>query len=159
MAKVRLRLEHHHVLYGEYDLLLATRAVTLTLGSATVRDIVRLDREHYLAQPKYTWPEPPEGRRDTKHAVSGPDSLHLQAHVPGEQNYRYPDRPVRYNTTMRLRFWYLIAAGTEGECMVKVRQHKETPISWRQLGSGELRADLEDGRTLDEGRADHPDRV
>ena len=37
---------------------------------------------------------------------------------------------------MRLRFWYLIAAGTEGECKVKVGQYKETPVSWRQLGSG-----------------------
>ena len=37
---------------------------------------------------------------------------------------------------MRLRFWYLIAAGTEGECKVKVGQYKETPISWRQLNNG-----------------------
>ena len=50
--------------------------------------------------------------------------------------YRYPERPVRYNTKMRLRFWYLIATGTEGECKVKVGQYKETPISWRQLNSG-----------------------
>ena len=55
-----------------------------------------LDREQYLAQPKATWPAPPEDRRDTRHFVSAPDSLHLEAHVPGNQYYRFPERPVRY---------------------------------------------------------------
>jgi len=135
-VRVRLRLEHQHILYGDYDPLLAVRAVELTLGLATVRDVVPLDREQYLAQPKFTWPEPPEDRRDTRHAVSGPDSLHLEADVPGHQYYRYPERPVRYNTKMRLRFWYLIAAGTEGECRVRVSQFKDTPTSWRPLHAG-----------------------
>ena len=117
---VRLCLEHQHILYGDYDPLLSVRAVTLTLGSSSVRDVVPMDREQYLAQPKFVWNEPPEERRDTRHAVTGPDSLHLEAHVPGHQYYRYPERPVRYSTKMRLRFWYLIAAGTEGECRVRV---------------------------------------
>jgi len=136
--RVRLRLEHQHILYGDYDPLLAVRAVELTLGSAAVRDLVPLDREQYLAQPKFTWPEPPEDRRDTRHAVSGPDSLHLEADIPGHQSYRYPERPVRYNTKMRLRFWYLIAAGTEGQCCVRVAQYKETPTSWRMLHAGDF---------------------
>ena len=54
-----------------------------------------LDREHYIAQAKATWPEPPEDRRDTRHFISGPDSLHLEAHINGNQYYRFPDRPVR----------------------------------------------------------------
>ena len=116
---------------GDPDPPLAVRTVELTIGGAAVRDIVSLDREQYLAQPKFAWPEPPEERRDTQHAVSGPDSLHLEAHVPGHQYYRYPERPVRYSTKMRLRFWYLIAAGTEGECGVRVIQYKDTPTSWR----------------------------
>ncbi len=65
--------------------------------------------------------------------LSGPDSLHLESHVPGHHYYRYPDRPVRYGTPMRLRFSYLIAAGTEGECGVRVAQYKDTPTSWRML--------------------------
>ena len=86
------------------------------------------DREQYLAQPRFTWSEPPEDRRDTRHAVSGPDSLHLEAHVPGHQYYRYAERPVRYGTQMRLRFWYLIAAGTRGRLQGKGSvQCKETP--------------------------------
>ena len=136
IVRVRLRLEHQHILYGEYDPLLAMRAVMFSLGSASVSDVIPLDREQYLAQPRFTWPEPPEERRDTRHAVSGPDSLHLEAHVPGHQYYRYHERPVRYNTRMRFRFWYLIAAGTEGDCKVRVAQCKETPVSWRMLNSG-----------------------
>jgi hypothetical protein len=135
---IRLRLEHQHILYGEYDPLLAIRAVEFTLGSAVIRDVVPLNREQYLAQPKFTWPEPPADRRDTRHAISGPDSLHLEADIPGHQYYRYPERPVRYNTTMRLRFWYLIAAGTEGECRVRIAQFKDTPTSWRPLHAGDF---------------------
>ena len=37
---------------------------------------------------------------------------------------------------MRLRFWYLIAAGTEGDCKVGVAQCKDTPLSYRRLSSG-----------------------
>jgi hypothetical protein len=133
MVQVRLRLEHHHVIFGDYDPLLGVRTVEITLAGASVRDVVALDREQYLAQPRFTWPEPPEERRDTRHSVSGPDSLHLEAHVPGHHYYRYPDRPVRYGTPMRLRFWYLIAAGTEGECRYRVAQYKDTPTSWRML--------------------------
>ena len=138
VVRARLRLEHLHILYGEYDVLLAVRAVTLSLGSAPIQDIVPLDHEHYLAQPRFTWSEPPEERRDTRHSISGPDSLHLEAHVPGHQYYRYPERPVRYGTKMRLQFWYLIAAGTEGDCKVKVGQFKETPITWRSLAAAAL---------------------
>src|SRR5271157_4279729 len=82
VVHLRLRLEHQHVLYGDYDPLLGVRTVALTLGSSSLRDQVALDREHYLAQPKYSWPEPPDDRRDTRHFVSSPDSLHLEAHIP-----------------------------------------------------------------------------
>jgi hypothetical protein len=133
---VRIRLEHQHVVYGAYDPLLGSRAVAMTLFGTTVRDLIPLDCERYLAPPKFTWPEPPEEHRDTRYAVTGPDSLHLEAHVPGHHSYRYPDRRVRYGTKMRLRFWYLIAAGTEGECCVRIVQYKDTPTSWRILQSG-----------------------
>jgi hypothetical protein len=143
IARVRLRIEHQHVLYGDYDPLLGVQDVELRLGSATLRDRVPLDREHYLAQPKFVWPEPPEERRDTHHFVSAPDSLHLEAHIPGHQYYRYPERPVRYGSKMRLRFWYLIAAGTEGECRIRLAQYKDTPTSWRVLSGGGFEQDLE----------------
>ncbi len=143
LVHLRLRLEHQHVLYGDYDPLLGVRAVRLTLGASSLRDQVALDCEHYLAQPRYSWPEPPDDRRDTRYFVSPPDSLHLEAHVPGHQYYRYPERPVRYGTKMRLRFWYLIAAGTEGECRARLAQYKDTPTSWRVLSESGFEQVLE----------------
>ena len=86
--------------------------------------------------PKAGWPAPPEDRRDTRLFVSGPDSLHLEAHIPGNQYYRFPERPVRYGTKMRLRFWYLIASGTEGECRARIAQYKDTPTAWKVLSDG-----------------------
>jgi hypothetical protein len=117
--------------------------VTIFLESSQQEDEVPLDREHYVAQPKFAWPEPPEERRDTHQFVSAPDSLHLEAHVPGHQYYRYPERPVRYGTKMRLRFWYLIAAGTEGECRARLAQYKDTPTSWRVLSDSGFEIALE----------------
>lgn len=130
---VRLRIDHQHTLYGEYDPLLGTRAVQLSLGSFIVQDVVALDREQYLAQPKYFWPNPPDDRRDTRYFISEPDSLHLEADVYGHRAYRYQELPVRYDTRIKLQFWYLIASGTEGECCVRVGQNKDTPHAWRQL--------------------------
>ena len=71
IVRARLRLEHQHILYGDYDVLLAVRVVSLSLGSVPVRDVVPLDHEQYLAQPRFSWTEPPEDRRDTRHSVSG----------------------------------------------------------------------------------------
>ena len=130
---LRLRIDHDHVLYGDYDPLLGVRTIELAFGALVVRDLVPLDREHYLAQPKYSWPELPVERRDTHHFVSPPDSLHLEADVQGHQSYHYQERPVRYNTKMRLRFWYLIAVGTEGEARFRVAQNHDTPFLWRPL--------------------------
>ncbi len=142
IVHVRLRLEHQHTLYGDYDPLLSMSAVEVKLGPVSVQDVVPLNCEQYLAQPRFAWPEPPVERRDTRHFVSPPDSLHIEAHIPGHQCYRYPERPVRYTTKMRLRFWYLIAAGTEGECRLGFAQYKDTPTSWRKLNSGSFEQTL-----------------
>jgi hypothetical protein len=135
-VRVRLKLDHVHFLYGDYDPLLGVRTLELHLGAATLHDDIPLDREQYLAQSKAIWPDPPEDRRDPNHFVSGPDSLHLEAHVPGNQYYRYPERPVRYGTKMRLSYWYYIAPGTEGDCRARVAQYKDTPTAWKVLSDG-----------------------
>ncbi len=136
---VRLRLEHQHALYGDYNPLLGLRTVELRLGSATFRDVAPLDREHHLALPKVTLAAPHPDRLDTTQFISGPDSLHLYAHpLGGSPSYRFPEVPVRYSTPMRLRFWYLIAPGTEGDCRVRVQQSKDIPATWRMLIDGEL---------------------
>ncbi len=133
---VRLRLEHQHVVYGDYDPLLGRRQVALKLGNHGLSDELLFDREQFLAQAKSTWPEPPLDRRDPRFFITGPDSLHLEAHIPGNGYYRFPERPVRYGTRMRLRYWYLIAPGTEGECRARIAQYKETPTTWKVLSDG-----------------------
>lgn len=140
---VRLRLEHQHVLYGNYDPLLGVQTINLKLGSRVLKDRVPLDREYYLAQPRCAWPKPPSDRCDTHHFVSAPDSLHLEAHVPGHQSYRYSDTPVRYGAKLRLCFWYLIAVGTEGECRVQLDQYKDTPTTWHPLMNSHFEKNLD----------------
>ena len=92
--------------------------------------------EQYLAQPRQTGPSPPRTAAIPPISSPAPDSLHLEAHVPGNQYYRFPERPVRYGTRMRLRYWYLIAAGTEGECRARIAQYKDTPTAWKVLTDG-----------------------
>ncbi len=141
--RVRLRLEHRHVVYGDYDLLLGTRTLELWLGTALIRDVLPLDREQVLARPAPVALEPPDDRRDGRYYTSAPDSLHLEAHVPGNQSLRFPEIPVRYGTRMRLRFRYLVAAGTEGACLARVAQYKDTPTAWKSLSAGRIEEPLE----------------
>ena len=136
LVRVRIRLEHQHTLHGDYDPLLGQRDVELRLASFAFRDVLPLDREQYRAMPKATWPEPPDDRKDARHFVTGPDSLHLDADLPGANYYRFPERKVRYGTRMRLRFWYRVAPGTEGELHARVAQYRESPESWKVLSDG-----------------------
>ena len=136
LLRVRLRLEHQHCLYGDYDPLLGRRELELKLGADIVRDLLPLDREQYLAQPRDTWPEPAEDHKDTRHFMSAPDSLLLEAGVPGNQYFRLPERKVRYSTRVRLKFWYMIAPGSEGEFKARVAQYRESPNAWKVLSDG-----------------------
>ncbi len=43
---------------------------------------------------------------------------------------------------MRLRFWYLVACGTEGECRARVAQYKDTPTAWKVLTDGAFEENL-----------------
>ena len=136
LLRVRIRFEHEHTLHGDYDPLLGRRDLELRLAATTFRDALPLDREQYRAQPKSTWPEPPDDRKDARHFVTGPDSLHLDADLPGANYYRFPERKIRYGTRMRLRFWYRIAPGTEGELHARIAQYRESPESWKVLSDG-----------------------
>ncbi len=136
LLRVRIRLEHQHCLYGDYDPLLGRRDLELRLGSETIRDALPLDREQYFALPRDTWPEPPEDHKDNRRFMSAPDSLLLEAGIPGNQYYRFPERKVRYSSRMRLKFWYWIAPGTEGEFKARIAQYRESPNAWKVLSDG-----------------------
>jgi hypothetical protein len=136
LLRVRIRLEHQHCLYGDYDPLLGRRDLELRLGAETIRDVLPLDREQYLAQPKDNWPEPAEDHKDNRHFMSAPDSLLLEAGVPGNQYFRFPERKVRYSSRMKLKFWYWIAPGTEGEFKARIAQYRESPNAWKVLSDG-----------------------
>ncbi len=131
----RFELKHNHVVFGDYELLLGTYAFVMegeglayenTFHQKTARDV----------QPRVSWPEPPCDRLDARFFITGPNSLHLEAHIPGNGHYRFPERPVRYGTRMRLRYWYMIAPGSEGECRARIAQYKETPTTWKVLSDG-----------------------
>jgi len=135
-VRVRLRLEHQHVVYGPYDPLLGLRTVHLRLGSASLCDALPLDQEQQVTLPRPPRFEVPEEHRDTQYYCSGPDSLHVAAHLPGNAYFRFAEIPVRYDTKMRLRFSYLVAAGTEGTCRARITQFKDSPVAWRVLTDG-----------------------
>ncbi len=133
---VQLKLEHLHEIYGEYDPLLGIRQLNLHLGSSVLRDTLPMDREQYLAQAKCRWKDPPTDRIDMRWSHSGKGSLFLDAAVPGCHFYRFGERPVRYATKMRLRFWYFVARGTEGDCVFRIGQYQNVPSQWRVLREG-----------------------
>lgn len=140
--RVRLRLEHDHFLYGPYDALLGPRSIELNLAANRLRDNVPLDRDSKLPRGEASaWPapgDPPADRMDSRVFVSPPESLHLEAHIPGNQSYRFKECPVKYGTRMRLRYWYLIAPGTEGEGKSRIVQYKDAPTAWKILSDGDV---------------------
>lgn len=71
----RIRLEHDHAIFGDYDPLLGLRTLELQLGPVSMRDSLPLDREQYLAQGKGNWSEPPPERRDARMFISRPDRI------------------------------------------------------------------------------------
>jgi hypothetical protein len=77
--------------------------------------------------------------RDNRVFLSAPDSLHLDANIPGHQSYGFPDyRRARGGSRMRLSFWYLVAPGTDGECQARVKQFCDLPARWKTLSDGEV---------------------
>jgi hypothetical protein len=135
---VRLRLEHQHFLTGPFDPLLGIREFTLRVGPATFRDELPLDHQHCEVFPTTTWGALPADRLDPRLFVSPPDSLYLAAHRPGHHGYDFPERPVRYDTPMRLSFWYLIAPGSSAKCSAEIKQYRDAPRSYRVLSQGRI---------------------
>ena len=137
-------MEHQHPLYGPFEALLGNRGLTLTLADATLTDILPMSRQRSVPLTETAWPpRPPSEFLDDEIFLSAPESLHLAAHVPGKQSYRFPDfRGVRYGSRVRLTFWYLVAPGTEGQCQFRLTQYRDLPNSWKTLHDGEVQETL-----------------
>lgn len=142
LLRVRLRLEHRHDLFGAYDPLLGTRELELRVGPMTFHDQAALDRIQGIPAVEENWSFIPVDRRDDRVFVSPPDCLHLEAHVPGNQSFRFPDRSIRRGTRMRLSYYYMIAPGSQGDCRARLAQYRDTPTSWKVLDEGTLEQDL-----------------
>ena len=138
IVHVRLRLEHRHFLEGSYDPLLGVRSLELRLGPLTFRDDAPLDRDRPHRSIGVDFAPIKADFLDARQYVSPPDSLHLEAHRSGRANYHFDARPVRRDKKMRLRFWYLVAPGTRGECLARLTQNKDHPTVWRILSDGGL---------------------
>lgn len=137
LVRVRLVLEHDHQLYGPIDPLLGPRRLELHLGPAGMGDILPLNRPRRPPAADPVWAaEAPPDRLDNHLFLSAPDSVHVEAHVPGHQIFRFPERSIRYATRYRLSYWYLIAPGTDGRCLAKTTQTSRTS-GWRTLHDAE----------------------
>jgi hypothetical protein len=142
---LRIRLEHVHFLYGPYEPLFGTRDVRLRLGSAAFLDHVKLEPCGRPASASVAWPpfEPPPDRRDCETYLSPPDSLRLTSQTPGLGYYRHVG-PIRYDTRMRLGFWYLIAPGSQGRARLSITQRKQGPGLFETLPEGQHEVNLAD---------------
>lgn len=138
IVHVRLRLEHRHFLDGSYDPLLGVRSVELRLGRLIFRDEAPLDRDRPRRSTAVDFAPVRAEFLDDRQYVSPPNSLHLEAHRSGRASYHFDARPVRRDQKMRLRFWYLVAPGTRGECLARLTQNKDHPAVWRILSEGTL---------------------
>ncbi len=136
LLHIRIRFGHEHFLFGPYNPLLGKRDLSIRLGSDVITDTLPLNQQQYAAFPHEEWGVIPEDRLDTMHFVSKPDSLHLEAHVPGNLSYRFAEKPVRYSTKMRLSFWYLVAPDTRGDFKFQLVQYKDSPHGWEVLHAG-----------------------
>lgn len=129
-------LEHEHFLYGAYDVLLGPRQLEIQMGPCRLIDYLRLEAEQVSVVPAVRLSQVPKERLDGHQRHSAPDSLYLTASIAGYQYFRFDDMPIRYGTTCRLSFWYLIAIGTEGSCHVRVTEYQDTAKAWFRLDGG-----------------------
>jgi hypothetical protein len=134
---VRLQLEHDHFLYDPYEPLFGVRSFQLVLGSAQLRDELKFDRSVAVRSPAPSWqpPDPPIDRQDRQVFLTPPHSLRLSAEQPGGASYRLSGN-VRYDTLMKLSFWYLLSEEGSATGLVRISQLKQGPALWKPLGAG-----------------------
>lgn len=131
-----LKIEHEHFLYRTYDPLLGERHLKIRFGGFYFIDNIPLSEEYYSAQAKIQLSKVPEERLNDRQFRSAPDSLFLAADIPGLQYFRFDDLPIKYNSQLKISFYYLVACGTEGACQARVIEYQDTPNAWYRLDGG-----------------------
>ena len=133
LLHARIRLEHCHHLHGPIEPLLGNREVTLRVGSASFRDAVALDSLGSATQPIDQLGPIPEERLDPRVYFSPPDSLYLDAALPGFRSFQFRDMKIPHDAAMRLRFRYFRSVDSTGEARVELKQYQDVPNSYRAL--------------------------
>jgi hypothetical protein len=144
---LRITLQHMHEMYGDLDLLLGTRSCRVDfdqLGNWSDAAIECVDPR--VVVPAVSIPEPGEDHRDKRYFISAPDSLYLAAHIPELKNYGLKEQSVRYSWKYRVRFYYLVATGGDGESRVRIKQAHDSANSWKQLSEYNVDEKLKVGR-------------
>jgi hypothetical protein len=133
VLRARLRLEHRHHLHGPAEPLLGSREITLRIGPASFRDGVSLGQDASPDRPLDQLGPIPDERRDPRFYFSPPDSLYLDAALPGFRSYQFRDLKVRRDTPMRLRFRYYRSLDSTGSARFELKQYQDVPSSYRVL--------------------------
>jgi hypothetical protein len=144
---LRITLQHMHEMYGDLDPLLGTRSCHVDfdkMGNWSDAAIECVDP--HVVVPAVSIPEPGEDHRDKRYFVSAPDSLYLAADIPVLKNYNVKEQSVRYSWKYRVRFYYLVATGGDGESRVRIKQAHDTPNSWKPLSDSNVDEKLKVGR-------------
>lgn len=145
-CQIVLKIEHDHFLDGKYDPLLGDREIEITLGKNKIISSLSLNKE---VNPAKVIPElntPPKERifntddyqRTDRKTIAGREGkfLYLAADITGYQYFRFDDMPIKAGDKFKLSFDYCVAAGSEGNCHVRVMEYKDTPNAWYRLDGG-----------------------
>ena len=120
-----LSIKHHHFLYGKYDALMGRREISVNFGFAKFSDVLEMNDEHHDSDLLGVLSALPPERLDAAQFHSPPDSLLITIADDSLQDFRFDDMPVRYDTKIKLTFWYLIAYRNSGECRVRLMQYQD----------------------------------
>lgn len=126
---------HEHFLQPT-EPLLGARNVTITVGNMVIRDALKeLNEEARRIYPDTELKIPSEVFRDHNRINKLPHQLHLAADIPEKRQYRYNEIPVLPDTEVKIKFRYVLAAGSLEGCRVRVEQYTDGPGNspWKVL--------------------------
>jgi hypothetical protein len=124
---LKLRLEHDHSVYKDFDPLLGTRFLKISMKSFRFIDIIPLNSVSPVFYKSISPDSPPE-KKSKKYYVSSPDSLYVNLSDETSGNWYHEWRFDRMppGTRWRLKFFYLIALGTNGNPNIRIDQNYQT---------------------------------